>query len=220
MKQFLKRHVKRHVYKLLGAASAEDRRALKRGTPQVVVEDIHTRNCRVVPTRELMLERLPRGGVVAEIGVALGDFTREIMARSVPKKLHLIDLWGSERYRAGLAKIKADFAAQISEGMVEINQGLSTDRLEQFADGYFDWLYIDTDHSYATTRKELALAARKVAPGRGRIAGHDFTSGNTITPVPYGVVEACNEFCVSRGWEYEYLTLEPDGHFSFTLRKL
>jgi hypothetical protein len=220
MNQLLKQHVKRHVYKLLGASSVEERRALKRSAPQVTLDEIHTRNCRVVPTRELMLERLPRGGVVAEVGVALGDFTREIMARSAPKKLHLIDLWSSERYRAGLAKIKADFAAQISDGTVEINQGLSTDRLEQFADGYFDWLYIDTDHSYATTRQELDLAARKVAPGRGRIAGHDFTCGNPVTPVPYGVIEACNEFCVRRGWEYEYLTLESNGYFSFTLKKL
>ena len=150
----------------------------------------------------------------------MGDFTREIMARSAPKKLHLIDLWGSDRYRAGLAKIKSDFAAAVSAGTVEINQGMSTERLEQFADGYFDWLYIDTDHSFATTRLELALTARKVAPGRGRIAGHDFTGGNPVTPVPYGVMEACNEFCVTHGWEYEYLTLEPHGYLSFALKKL
>lgn len=198
----------------------DERRAMKRRSPQVILDEVHTRNCRVLPTRERMLELLPPASIVAEVGVAAGDFTREIMARALPRKLHLIDAWSSERYREGLMKITEEFATAIREGQVEIHQGMSIERLSEFQDGYFDWIYIDTDHSYRTTHKELELAATKVAPGRGRIAGHDFTSGNCITPVPYGVIEACNEFCVAHGWGYEFLTLEPHGHFSFTLKSL
>ena len=192
---------------------------MKRASPQVVLEEKHTQNCRVLPTREHLLGLLPKNGIAAEIGVAFGDFTREIVARTVPAKLHLVDVWSSARYQEGLNKIKEEFAAAIARDEIEINQGLSTERLRDFSNGYFDWLYIDTDHTYATTRDELALAVHKVKPG-GRIAGHDFTSGNSVTPWPYGVIEACNEFCVARGWEYEYLTLEPHGHMSFSLRKL
>lgn len=197
----------------------EERTAMKRATPKVYLEERHTRNCRVVPRREALLDLLPKGGVVAEIGVAFGDFTREIMARTAPSKLHLVDVWDSPRYQEGLDKIKAAFADEIASGRIETNIGMSTERLPEFDDGYFDWAYVDTDHTYKTTRDELAILVKKVKPG-GRITGHDFTSGNSVTPWPYGVIEACNEFCVEHGWEYEYLTLEPDGHFSFSLKAL
>jgi hypothetical protein len=91
--------------------------------------------------------------------------------------------------------------------------------LQQFPEAYFDWLYIDTDHSFATTARELEIAMHKVKPS-GRIMGHDFCIGNVVTPVVYGVVQACNKFCVDHGWRYEYLTLESHGHFSFSLKRI
>ena len=191
----------------------------KSDLPQTVLEHVHTRNCRVLPTRMHLLGCLPRGGVAAEIGVAFGNFTNEILERNKPEKLHLVDAWETGRYQQGLEQIHKRFSDQISCGAIEINKGLSTDRLPEFPDGYFDWVYIDTDHSYATTRNELRLAAKKIKPG-GYIAGHDFTSGNPTKALSYGVIEACNEFCVNEGWEYAYLTLEPSGHFSFALVEL
>jgi hypothetical protein len=199
-------------------SSIQERRALKDLAPSVRLDEVHTQNCRVLPTRMQLLDRLPSGGVVAEIGVAFGDFTKEILKRAAPEKLHLVDAWSSERYQQGLAQIRELFKDEIACGAIEINQGLSTERLGGFPQEYFDWVYIDTDHSYATTRDELRLSAQKVKPD-GLIAGHDFTSGNPVRAVPYGVIEACNEFCVQKGWEYVYLTLEPSGHFSFALTK-
>lgn len=199
-------------------SSLQERRALKDGAPSVRLNERHTQNCRVLPTRMHLLERLPHGGVVAEIGVAFGDFTMQILKRSKPEKLHLVDAWASDRYQHGLAQIRERFSEEIASGAIEINQGLSTQRLCEFPADYFDWVYIDTDHSYATTRDELRLSAQKVKPG-GLIAGHDFTSGNPVRAVPYGVIEACNEFCLQEGWEYAFLTLEPSGHFSFALTK-
>jgi len=43
--------------------------------------------------REDFLLQLPKGGTVAEIGVASGDFSDQILDRSSPEKLHLIDPW-------------------------------------------------------------------------------------------------------------------------------
>ncbi len=196
----------------------QERRALKEMTPSVRLDEVHTQNCRVLPTRMHLLDRLPSGGVVAEIGVAFGDFTTQILNRSRPEKLYLVDAWASERYQLGLEQIRDRFSDEIASGAIEVNQGLSTEKLGEFPPDYFDWVYIDTDHSYATTRDELRLSAQKVKPN-GIIAGHDFTSGNPVRAVPYGVIEACNEFCVQEGWEYAFLTLEPSGHFSFALTK-
>jgi hypothetical protein len=197
----------------------EDRSQYKRSMAQIILEQEHVEGCKITPTRERLLELLPKDAVVAEIGVAFGDFTSEILSLSRPSKLHLIDSWGTERYQQGLLQIKEKFKIEIAYGIVEINQGWSTKVLEGFPDSYFDWVYIDTDHSYKTTKNELLLAETKVKPG-GRICGHDFTSGNVVAPVPYGVIEACNEFCVRQNWRYEYLTLEPHGHFSFCLVKI
>lgn len=186
---------------------------------RVTLDPKHVEGCKIVPTREHLLELFPKESVVAEIGVAFGDFTAEIMARTHPARLHLVDSWGTERYQQGLRQIEEKFKPEIASGVVKINQGWSTKVLETFPDDYFDWVYIDTDHSYKTTKNELLLAAAKVKP-EGRISGHDFTSGNVVTPVPYGVIEACNEFCMKQNWRYEYLTLEPHGHFSFSLVRL
>ena len=46
-----------------------------------------------LPDRLALLDRLPRGGVVAEIGVQHGDFAAEILRRSQPRLLVLIDGW-------------------------------------------------------------------------------------------------------------------------------
>ncbi|HEY1852550.1 MAG TPA: hypothetical protein VGG60_16130, partial [Candidatus Binataceae bacterium] len=46
--------------------------------------------------REFILRQMPRRGVVAEIGVDLGDFSEKILALNRPRVLHLIDPWTAE----------------------------------------------------------------------------------------------------------------------------
>jgi SAM-dependent methyltransferase len=198
---------------------AKKRQPPNDNVPLVRLEETHTRNCRVLPTRTHLLEHLPADGVVAEVGVASGDFTKEILARCQPAKLHLIDTWESDRFQPGLEHVRQRFSDELARGQIVVSQGLSTECLAEFPATYFDWVYIDTDHSYPTTRAELRLAADKVKPG-GFIAGHDFTRGNPVRGVTYGVIQACNEFCVNERWEYAFVTLEPSGHFSFALRRL
>jgi hypothetical protein len=166
-----------------------------------------------------MLGFMRKDAVVAEVGVAFGEFSREILNRCTPNQLQLIDAWSTERYQKGLEQVRSDLHDEIEAGQVTIHQGLSTEVLPEFDDGTFDWVYIDTNHTYATTLLELEIADKKVKSG-GRIAGHDFCSGNVIKPVPYGVVEAVTKFCGDRDWQFEFLTLESHGHFSFSLMKL
>ena len=199
--------------------TAEERRRIKDRMAQTQLEERHTLGCTLLPDRNHLLERMPRGARVAELGVAFGDFSREILRRCAPGKLYLIDSWESERYRAGLQQVKAALAAEIASGQVEIRRGLSTEVLAGFGPGALDWAYIDTNHSYETTLAELELCDAIMGP-EGRIAGHDFCTGNVISAVPYGVVEAVTRFCKSHGWQFEYLTVESRGHFSFCLKRL
>jgi hypothetical protein len=199
--------------------SLEKRQALKASTPRVALSPCHTQECRVLPDRVALLDALPKGGVVAEIGVAFGDYSREIMVHNRPAELHLVDPWNLDRYSEGMESVKAMFAGEIAAGRVKLHVGGSTEMLPGFADESLDWVYLDTDHSYANTWNELLLCEAKVKRD-GRICGHDFCTGNVIKPVVYGVVQAVNQFCVERHWQFEYLTLEPDAHFSFCLKRL
>lgn len=197
----------------------EWRKGYKASLPAATLQPKHTQACRVLPDRETLLSYLPRNGVCAEIGAAYGDYTASILALNKPKALHLIDAWDSDRYRIGLEQIREKFKLDISEKRLFIHQGYSTQQLMTFEDNFFDWVYIDTDHSYKTTWEELLLCDKKVKAG-GLIAGHDFCTGNVVTPVPYGVIEAVTKFCVEYDWQYEFITLESHGHFSFCLKRL
>ena len=180
----------------------------------------HLENLVAVPNRIELLRKLPRGGVVAEIGVDTGRFSEKILSENEPSKLHLIDVWNSERY--GLNKkneVEKKFKDHINSKRVQINFGYSTEAVSNFEDDYFDWIYIDTDHSYGTTIKELNLYASKIKKG-GIIAGHDYVEGYWNGLVKFGVIEAVHEFCVLQNWEFVYLTMENREHRSFAIRKI
>ncbi len=192
------------------------RRALRNATPRLPLLPAHTDRARRLPDRLHLLDAIPKGGVAVEIGVAEGDFSAEILNRMQPDQLHLIDPWEGGRYSFGLDRVTSRFSDEIARGQVHLHLGTSLDRLAAFPLRTLDFAYLDTDHSFATTQEELRLLAPLMRPG-GRIAGHDFCTGNVVKPVVYGVVEAVNAFCVLDGWRFEYLTLDSDGHFSFCL---
>lgn len=189
--------------------------------PEIQLNDWNIQNCRLVKDRDMMLMRLAaesKEWKMAEIGVAFGDFSEQILKVCSPKKLYLIDCWDSERFGAGAACVRDKFKHEIDTGIVEIMQGYSTQKLEEFADGELDWAYIDTVHNYETTKKELELCERKVKTG-GYICGHDYAKFNVHSRYDYGVYDAVNEFAVNYGYEFIYLTMENHGLQSFCLKK-
>lgn len=188
--------------------------------PKFDLKEAHMSDLKVLPNRMALLEKMPKNGIVAELGVNKGDFSEEIWEITKPQKLHLVDAWGSERYHLGLRKvIESKFQDQITSDKVVINQGLSTDMSLGFSDNYFDWIYIDTDHSYEVTKAELQAYKAKMKPG-GIIAGHDYSQGNWKKLRRYGVIEAVHEFCVQEDWELIFLTIEMSDNPSFAIRKI
>jgi len=188
--------------------------------PKVEFEEKHIQNLKPLLNREILLQRMPKNGVVAELGVDQGDFSQKILSMCQPKKLHLVDFWGSERYnQAKRNRVETMFRQQMEAGELEINLGLSTQVVSAFPDQYFDWIYIDTDHSYQTTHEELEAYRTKMKPG-GIIAGHDYIQGNWNGSVRYGVMEAVAEVCVKYNWELLHITLENAGYPSFAIRAI
>jgi hypothetical protein len=183
-------------------------------------EDKHLINLQSLKDRETLLKQLPKQATVAEIGVNEGDFSEKILSLCHPEKLVLIDVWASKRYHGGLfEKVKNRFATQLAAGKIEIMRDLSFGAIAACKDEYFDWVYLDTDHTYDTTKRELELLRPKMKKG-GIIAGHDYIIGNWNAGHRYGVIEAVREFCLKYNWEMIYLTHELNDHPSFAIREI
>lgn len=188
--------------------------------PKYILNERHYKNLMAISNREQLLRMLHKKGAVAEIGVDRGEFSKKILYISKPRKLHLIDSWDSNRYHRGLRELVKDkFKDEISKGTVEINVGLSTEVADNFRDNYFDWIYIDTVHSYTTTKLELKRYNRKVKQD-GVIAGHDFIIGSWNERVRYGVIDAVYEFCVRYNWEMIYLTMDYKESISYAIKRI
>lgn len=169
-----------------------------------------------------LLHLLPKGGEVAEIGVAKGEFSKEILARTSPKKLHLIDPWEHQdradyqrdgnnvsdaEQAARFQNVEATFAAERARGQVELHRAYSQDAAPRFADEQLDWLYIDGLHTYEGVTADLQNYKRKVKSG-GLILGHDYTNHVSAQHMDFGVVEAVNDFIRDEGYTFLALTGE------------
>lgn len=189
-------------------------------TPQDV-ELKHIAGCELLLSREDLLERMPKGLTCAEVGVAQGDFSRQIIDRMCPAQLYLIDAWQEADGRYGHARrqVETELRAEIASGQVALRPGWSWDELEKLADASLDWVYIDAAHDYDSVRRDLAAANGKVRAG-GWICGHDYTLWSSKGINRWGVVEAVNEFCRQYGWRFAFLTHEAHRHVSFALRRI
>ncbi|MCP5052677.1 MAG: class I SAM-dependent methyltransferase [bacterium] len=166
--------------------------------------------------RGFLLEMLPKDSIGAEIGVHMGDFTRQILEKVSPKELHLIDPWkheasstyknawyggqaenGQKEMDERYSKVCDRFDGEISKGIVKVDRGFSTDILNQLPDDYLDWVYIDGNHLYEYVKKDLELAFQKTKPG-GYITGDDYTDGGWWEG---GVKKAVDEFAKTDSME-------------------
>ena len=220
VKKIIPTGIKKRIYNELLLLLKDKIRKESSLIPRFNFEGKHISNTQLLNNRITLLHRLPKHGVVGELGVDMGDFSEKIIEICSPQKLHLIDSWGSKRYHKGKQLIVENrFKKEIDQALLEINSGKSIAVVNQFPDSYFDWIYIDTDHTYKTTSSELDLYRPKMKPN-GIICGHDYIIGNWDGMLRYGVMEAVSEFCHKYDWELLYLTTELDSHPSFAIGRL
>jgi len=183
-------------------------------------------------TREDLLQLLPKGGRVAEIGTFRGEFSEVILEHTQPDELHLIDPWmhqdrpeytpdesnvSDERHMENFRHVSGTFAAEIESGRVTLHRAMSEDAVASFDDGYFDWIYVDGDHTRAAVTRDLAMFSPKVAPG-GMILGHDYNNGPVYADqLNFGVVEAVNDFVLENDWEF--ICLNTDNAATYVLAR-
>jgi hypothetical protein len=169
--------------------------------------------CRRPVQRNKFLRSLGiQGGVGAEIGVQKGFFSHALLHTLRPRQLHLIDPWhllgdewewatGSKSTQKALANIRYWFRHDIASQRVVVHVGFDEAVLQTFPDGFFDWVYLDTSHSYDQTRQELTLLANKVKRS-GVILGDDWFS--ELSHPFHGQHVAINEFVDKGAYQVVY----------------
>lgn len=138
------------------------------------------------PDRDaFLLPYIQANAICAEIGVATGSFSYHTLLQQSPKKLFLVDTWDywpstrestefmeqkqktqDERYQQVLACF-APF------NNVKVIRGRSTDVAKQFPKDYFDYVYIDAEHSFQAVLADLNAYFPKVKIG-GYLMGDDY----------------------------------------------
>jgi len=172
--------------------------------------------------RKTALKLLPRHAVVAEIGVAEGDFSRQILDIAAPGQLHLVDPWehqaveGYERDPANVAaaqqetryrQVERRFAKEIAAEQVILHRAYSTEAAKKFPKGFFDWIYVDAMHTYEAVLADLRAYVDLVKDD-GLICGHDYANHPQAQWMNFGVIEAVNRFVEETGCRFVALTDE------------
>lgn len=215
---FIPKFLKIKILSFISEYELEQAKKLEEKIPKFDLSMEHIKNLKVVTNKPALLDFLPKHSIVGEIGVSKGGYSEKILAQTQPQQLFLIDSWSSGIYQSYREIVEEKFKKEIALRQIHIRQGMSTEELEKFDDGFFDWLYLDSDHRYENISKELEICRRKVKKG-GIIAGHDYVTGAWLSRRRYGVVEAVNEFCNKYQWEMIFLTNERHRHLSYALRE-
>jgi hypothetical protein len=176
----------------------------------------------LLPDRADALNYMPKNGMAAEVGVAYGDFSRKIIDSTNPKKFYAIDFfsqndpfsgfWGIDDFRKDNMPhqqwYENRFKTEIESGMMETRQGMSWDCISKFPDDYFDYVYLDAAHDYNSVKKDIDALKSKVKDG-GYIQFNDYCIGPALS-IPYGVINAVNEFVNSGLCKIKYFCLNNE----------
>lgn len=154
-------------------------------------------------------EKTKKPIIAIEIGVRAGHNAFAMLSEMNIKALFLVDpyfpyndggSYQTERVQKKSMLEMLDRLAKYRKKVVWLFQKSET-ASELFPDKYFDYVYIDGEHSYEEVKKDLELWYPKVKV-KGILAGHDY---NSLVAWP-GVTKAVKEFTERRS-----LTVIPCG---------
>jgi hypothetical protein len=179
--------------------------------------------------KDMLQALLPKGGKIAEIGIFKGDFSQWINDTIQPEEFVLIDpfdevILGSgdqdgynmEFYNGKMLHWYNTLRFRACKN-VKLERKRSDAYFATVADGYFDAIYIDGDHSPDGVRIDLEISRKKVKEN-GWIFGHDYerhpTRGNP--DVRGSTKEVVDQFC--KKYNLEIVAFAHDGFISYAIR--
>jgi len=136
--------------------------------------------------RDSLFASLTPGGIGAEIGVDWGDYSRRIMELAQPRLMFLIDVWCDQPAEIighdpanSLQDVKYWQCLQryTTDERYRMVKFKSPEIASVFPDGYFDWVFEDSNHLLAY---EHAVAWWPKIRSGGLYRAHDFCDGDGI----------------------------------------
>lgn len=161
-------------------------------------------------TRNDYVLTLPTDIIMCEVGVFKGEFSK-ILYHQQPKELHLIDIFSGYMCSGDKDGLNMECTMMENEygklqtyfnnlNNVFLHKGDGNEILNKFSNEYFDFIYIDADHSYDSVLSNLNTALPKLKQF-GILAGHDYN------PEQFpGLVNAVNKFCQDNNLEISIIT--------------
>ena len=139
--------------------------------------------------RAYILEQLDKNSKFVEVGVWKGDFSRQIWNISSPNLLVLVDSWTFDEKVRGCAPqvsgeepLSQNFFDQAKKDTydkfkniqnVHILDFNSQQASSKYEDNFFDYIYIDAEHTYQAVTKDLEVWYPKLKKN-GTLFGDDY----------------------------------------------
>lgn len=158
--------------------------------------------CEVLANRFLLLDKVPQGGMMAEVGVDRGDFSCEILNRCKPDRLHLFDL---DISRLVNPQVRAEL--EQPNARVEFHVGDSATNLAALPEQSLDMAYIDGDHEYSGVKRDIEAVLPKMKPD-GVLIFNDYTVWSATSMFHCGVARAVHELVLAQPWKFRYIALQ------------
>ena len=165
---------------------------------------------------------LPFNSVCAEFGVFRGLFSQEILLHLKPRRLYLVDpywrkygdrFWNDkgtmDTWKCAVKRIRKFDTNNVATLVVDTDYNF----LPDLPDGFFDWIYLDSTHTYEDTLREMEIIPQKVKDD-GLITGHDWN--NDPRHKHFGVNKAVTEWLQKNPEYHLYLR---DNHHQWIIKR-
>jgi hypothetical protein len=162
-------------------------------------EEIKDRNFRSSFLKMLELYK-DKEVTAVEVGVYEGINAKHMLIACPKMKLYLVDDWSNLTVYTG-GPVQEEGARNIIKGVAHFNLttcganeriGFTYKNSEEssklFTDGFFDYVYIDGDHTHDAVKLDLELWFPKVKSG-GLLGGHDFAMQEVSSAVSEFILE-------------------------------
>tara|TARA_B100000579_G_scaffold44380_1_gene30957 strand:- start:15 stop:698 length:684 start_codon:yes stop_codon:yes gene_type:complete len=139
--------------------------------------------------RAYILEQLDRNSKIVEVGVWKGEFSLQIWNISSPNLLVLVDSWTFDKKVRGCAPqvsgkepLNQNFFDQAKKDTYDKFENIqnvnildlnSLEASSKYEDNFFDYIYIDAEHTYEAVTKDLEVWYPKLKKN-GTLFGDDY----------------------------------------------
>lgn len=176
----------------------------------------------MIDSREQIPTLLSENSIGCELGVFLGEYSEILLSSKKFNRLYLVDTFdgqigSGDKYGNNMRILGGEYLLANAihkfqnHNTIEIIKSDSIKFLKNCNSNFFDFIYIDTVHTYKHLMQELQ-ESRRVIKLNGFICGHDYNKN--IFPE---VVTAVNDFC--QMYNYTFYTTTKDILESFIITK-